>query len=270
MPIKSFPMQPVFEVPFILTGIFGLQNDSVPSLSVFPELESTPQIGLSYLTGGFGTVLGGYANGKLMDMNYKIVAKKIGHTIDRVAGDDLKDFPIESARARGPWCLLLCYIGALAGYGWSVHARAHESIPLILQSLLVALCTSFQQTFNTLLVDISPRSPSTAAASSTITRCLLSAVAVAALQPLINVIGRNWFFTMLAICSGGGGLGADWATKKYGMQWRLRRLAKTTESVRPINNCFISSQYSAQYRERDWSCIERCVTISSLASPASG
>ena len=29
------------------------------------------QIGLSFLTGGFGTVLGGYANGKLMDWNYR-------------------------------------------------------------------------------------------------------------------------------------------------------------------------------------------------------
>jgi len=198
------------------------------------------QIGLSYLTGGFGTVLGGYANGKLMDMNYRIVAKKIGHTLDRVAGDDLKDFPIESARARGSWCLLLCYIGALTGYGWSVHARAHKSIPLILQFLLAALCTSFQQTFNTLLVDIFPSSPSTAAASSNITRCLLSAAAVAALQPLINVIGRNWFFTMLAICSGGGGLGADWATKKYGMQWRLRRLAKNERKRGPIQDCHIA------------------------------
>lgn len=191
------------------------------------------QIGLAYLTGGFGTVLGGYANGKLMDMNYKIVARKTGHTIDRVSGDNLENFPIESARARGSWCLLFCYIGALTGYGWSVHARAHKSIPLILQFLLAALCTSFQQTFNTLLVDIFPRSPSTAAASSNITRCLLSAIAVAALQPLINVIGRNWFFTMLAISSGGGGLGADWAIKKYGMQWRLRRLAKPRESEDP-------------------------------------
>lgn len=191
------------------------------------------QIGLAYLTGGFGTVLGGYANGKLMDMNYKVVAKKIGHTIDRVSGDDLKDFPIEIARARGSWCLLLCHIGALTGYGWSVHARAHKSIPLILQFLLAAFCTSFQQTFNALLVDMFPKSPSTAAASSNITRCLLSAVAVAVLQPLVNVIGRNWFFTMLAISSGGGGLGADWAIKKYGMQWRLRRLAKVRKSEDP-------------------------------------
>ena len=82
------------------------------------------QIGLSYLTGGFGTVLGGYTNGKLVDWNYRTTAIRIGHTIERVFGDNL-DFPIEKARVRGSWCLLLLYTCALAGYGWSVHAHIH-------------------------------------------------------------------------------------------------------------------------------------------------
>ena len=115
------------------------------------------QIGLSYLTGGFGTVSGGYLNGKLMDWNYKATARSIGHTIDRVSGDDLNNFPIERARARGSYCILEIYIVALAGYGWSVQARAHVAVPLVLQYVLAALCTSFQQTFNALLVDIFPR-----------------------------------------------------------------------------------------------------------------
>ena len=185
------------------------------------------QIGLCYLTGGAGTVIGGYANGRLMDWNYKTTAKKIGHTIDKVSGDDLNDFPIERARARGSWWLLVLYILALAGYGWAIVAHAHESVPLILQFVLAALCTSFQQTFNALLVDIFPTSPSTAAASSNITRCALSAVGVAVLQPLVDIIGRGWFFTLLAFVSGGGGLLTNWATNTHGMQWRQQRLAKT-------------------------------------------
>lgn len=140
------------------------------------------QIGLSYLTGGFGTVSGGYLNGKLMDWNYKVTARSIGHTIDKVSGDDLNDFPIERARARRSYYLLFVYIAALAGYGWSVEARAHEAVPLILQYVLAALCTSFQQTFNALLVDIFPTTPSTAAASGNITRCALSAIVVAVLS----------------------------------------------------------------------------------------
>ncbi|MCJ1385695.1 hypothetical protein MMC17_008818 [Xylographa soralifera] len=185
------------------------------------------QIGLSYLTGGAGTVIGGYANGRLMDWNYKTTAKRIGHSINMVSGDDLEHFPIEEARARGSWWLLAVYILALAGYGWSVVAHAHESVPLILQFVLAALCTCFQQTFNALLVDIFPMSPSTAAASSNITRCVLSAIAVTVLQPLVGIVGQGWFFTLLACISGGGGLITNWAINKYGMQWRQQRLAKT-------------------------------------------
>ncbi|CAF9907948.1 hypothetical protein IMSHALPRED_006539 [Imshaugia aleurites] len=187
------------------------------------------QIGLSYLTGGFGTVSGGYLNGKLMDWNYRTTARSIGHTIDKVSGDDLNNFPIERARARGSCYLLTIYIAALAGYGWSVQVHAHEAVPLILQYVLAALCTSFQQTFNALLVDVFPASPSTAAASGNITRCALSAVVVAVLQPLVNVMGRGWFFTGLVVLSGGGGLVADWLVKNKGMGWRRERIGMIGE-----------------------------------------
>lgn len=185
------------------------------------------QIGLSYLTGGFGTVSGGYLNGKLMDWNYRATARSIGHTIDKVSGDDLNNFPIERARARGSYYLLGIYIAALAGYGWSVQAHTHESVPLILQYVLAALCTCFQQTFNALLVDIFPLSPSTAAASGNITRCALSAIVVAVLQPLVDGMGRGWFFTLLTVLSGGGGVVAGWLVKRKGMGWRRERIEKT-------------------------------------------
>ena len=200
---------------------------SIPSIYKDTYNFNEFQIGLSYLTGGAGTVLGGYANGELMDRNYRATAHKIGHTIDKVSGDDLDNFPIEIARTRGSWYLLAVYIGVLAGYGWCVQSHAHESVPLILQFLLAALCTSFQQTFNALLVDIFPVSPSTAAASSNITRCTLSAVAVTLIQPLVGAMGRGWFFVVLALVSGGGGLLTNWAINTRGMRWRRQRLSKS-------------------------------------------
>lgn len=183
------------------------------------------QVGLAYLTGGAGTVLGGYANGKFMDWNYRVTARKIGHTIDRVSGDDLNNFPIECARARGGWYLLAIYTCALVGYGWSVVAPTSAAVPLVLQFIIAALCTCFQQTFNALMIDIYPESPSTAAAASNITRCALSAVAVTLLQPLVDAMGRGWLFTFLAVLSGGGGMATMWAMTRYSIQWRQQRLA---------------------------------------------
>ena len=185
------------------------------------------QVGLAYLTGGAGTVLGGYANGKLMDWNYKLTAKEAGRTIDKVSGDDLTHFPVERARSRGSLYFLAVYICTLAGYGWSVQKHAHMSVPLILQFVLSILCTCFQQTFNALLVDIFPACPSTAAASSNITRCTLSAGAVAVLQPLVVAMGRGWYFTLLTVLSGGGGLVANYLIRSRGMRWRNLRMSKS-------------------------------------------
>lgn len=198
---------------------------SIPSIYKDSYGFNELQIGLSYLTGGAGVVLGGYANGKLMDWNYRKTAKTVGYIIDKVSGDNLDHFPIERARSRYSWYLLAIYTCTLAGYGWSIVAHAHESVPLVLQFLLAALCTCFQQTFNTLLVDIFPKNPSTAAASSNITRCALSAVAVAVLQPLVSIMGRGWFFTLLAVLSGGGGFVANWAINARGMSWRQKRIS---------------------------------------------
>ncbi|KAL8670997.1 MAG: hypothetical protein Q9168_004489 [Polycauliona sp. 1 TL-2023] len=163
------------------------------------------QVGLSYLTGGFGTVLGGYANCKLMDWNYRVTARHIGHTIDKLHGDDLNNFPIERARARGSWYMLSIYLCALAGYGWAIKFHVH-------------------QTFNALLVDVFPTSPSTAAAAGSITSCALSAVAVASLQLMVKGMGRGWYFSLLSLLSGGGGCFTNWLVITRGIAWRQRRL----------------------------------------------
>ncbi len=203
-------------IPLIYKDTFG-----------FNEL----QVGLAYITGATGVMIGGYLNGKLMDRNYRVTAREIGCTINKVSGDDLDHFPIERARARGSYYLLSVYICALAGYGWAVESRVHESVPLILQFVIGALCTSFQQTFNALLVDVFPASPSTAAAASNIVRCTLSAVAVAVLQPIVEAVGRGWFFTILTGLSGSGGFVAAWAIDKKGMEWRRARVGKMKKVV---------------------------------------
>ena len=165
------------------------------------------QIGLSYLPGGVGVVLGSFANGKWMDRNYAITARKIGHEIDRVAGDGLRAFPIERARVRSCWYLLGLSMCAWVGYGWALERHTHVSVPLLLQFMHGVLYTCILQTFNALLVDIFPENPSAAATSGNITRCALSALFVALLQPIVNAIGRGWYFTLLGVVSGlAGGL----------------------------------------------------------------
>jgi MFS family permease len=187
------------------------------------------QIGLSYLPRGAGIILGGYFNGKLMDHNYKYTARSIGWTINRVSGDDLKDFPIERARSRGSFVLLIISTATLAGYGWAVSNHVHVSVPLILQFIQGFWGTCFYTMFNTLLVDIFPESPSTAAAAASVTRCIMAASGVAVLQPLLDAAGRGWYFTVLALWSGGLGVVAVSLIRSKSMAWRRSRLDRDGE-----------------------------------------
>ncbi|KAL8869911.1 MAG: hypothetical protein Q9174_003916 [Haloplaca sp. 1 TL-2023] len=165
-------------------------------------------VGLTYLSG---------TSRKMMDWNYKITARETGFTIDKHSGDNLNDLPIEKARARGLYYLLIIYACDLAAYGWVLSLHIHESLPLILQFVLGMLCTSFQQTYNALLVDVFPSNPSTAAAAANLVKCALSAAAVAVLQPLETAVGIGWVFTILTILSAGGGFVALWALRN--MAW---------------------------------------------------
>ena len=196
--------------------------DIYKSIYHFNEL----QIGLAYLPRGAGIIVGGYCVGKVMDHNYRITAKKIGWTINEVSGDDLSDFPIERARSRGSLWLLMISTATLVSYGWAVSKHVQVSVILILQFIQGFWGTCFYTTYNTLLVDVFPESPSTAAAAASITRCAMAAAGLAVLQPLLDAAGRGWYFTLLGLWSGGFGAVAIWLIRWKGMQWRTGRRKK--------------------------------------------
>jgi len=181
------------------------------------------QIGLAYLPGAFGVILSMYVTGKFMDWSYKATADKMGFTINRVKGDDITKFPIEDARSR--WCEVLIPLSmcTMVGYGWSIEMAAHVSIPLILQFLQGFLVTWLIQVFSALLVDTFPETPSTASTAGNMTRCVVSAVAVAMLQPLIEVMGKGWLFTFVGLVSGIGGVVSLMILRRRGMKWRTSR-----------------------------------------------
>ncbi|KAL9593093.1 MAG: hypothetical protein Q9219_007679 [cf. Caloplaca sp. 3 TL-2023] len=184
------------------------------------------QIGLAYLPRGAGIIFGGYCVGKTMDYNYRVTAKRIGWTIDSFSGDELSDFPIEQARSRGSLWLLIISTMTLVGYGWAFSKQTHAAVPLILQFVQGFWGTCFYTTYNTLLVDVFPESPSTAAVAASITRCTMAATGVAILQPLLDATGRGWYFTLLGVWSGGFGAGAVVLIRKKGMRCRTERLKK--------------------------------------------
>jgi MFS family permease len=187
------------------------------------------QIGLSYLPRGIGIIIGSYFTGKLMDHNYRAVARQIGMTVDKRSGDDLLKFPIERARTRYSYVMLVISTATMLGYGWSIQKHAHPAIPLILQFMQGFWGTYGYTTFSTLLVDSFPQSPSTAAAATSITRCAMAAAGVAVLQPLLDAFGRGWYFTVLSLWSGVLSALAVTLLRWKGMDWRKKRSKPASE-----------------------------------------
>jgi MFS family permease len=180
-------------------------------------------VGLSYLPQSVGIILGSFLTGKVMDFNYRETARSIGWTIDKVSGDEILNFPIEKARTRGSYWLLLISTGTMIGYGWAAERQTHPAVALFLQFLQGFWGTYFYITYSALTVDSFPQSPSTAAAATSITRCAMAATGIAVLQPLLDAAGRGWYFTGLGIWSGLVGATSIGLLRWKGWEWRKAR-----------------------------------------------
>ncbi|KAL9024039.1 MAG: hypothetical protein Q9196_006807 [Gyalolechia fulgens] len=187
------------------------------------------QAGLTYLPFGLGGVASTLFSGRLIDHAYWNFRLKKGLSTDRIAGDDLDDFPIERARLCVVWAPMLVTACSVMAFGWVLDRRQltkiqHIAIPLCLQ-FITGLCMQIEfSVYNTLLVDKNYRNPAAAQASSNIVRCSLAAIAVTFIQDLIDSMGIGWTFTFLGgLCLVAMGLfGVDFFK---GTSWRQKHIA---------------------------------------------
>ncbi|KAH6636428.1 major facilitator superfamily domain-containing protein [Chaetomium tenue] len=199
----------------LITLIFGVFYMNLSSLqattsTLFVEIHSISGIGLGlvYLPSGIGSCIGAYYAGNLMDHDYRVVARKHNFEINKRAGDDLADFPIEKARFRSIWYVLSAAGLSMVGYGWSMHFRVHMAVPLVLHFVIgLSIAVVFNMS-GTLLVDIHPKSPSTAQAANSLVRAFLAGAGTACVQPCIDAVGVGWTFTLF------GGLGMAFKYRK--------------------------------------------------------
>ena len=68
-----------------------------------------------------------------MNRDYRLTAKKHEFVINEIEGDNLRGFPIEEARFRSAWCLVITTAVVMTGYEWALSAKAHVAVPLVLQ-----------------------------------------------------------------------------------------------------------------------------------------
>ena len=160
--------------------------------------------------------------GRLMDMNYKRIAKQVGITIDVERGEDMRNFPIELARIQVIWVILYPGIAAILCYGWALQREANLAVPLVLLSIIGLSLTGTFNVVTVMLVDLYPSSPATATAASNLIRCLMGAAGTAVIIQIIDAMGRGWCFTFVAgVCFVTSPL--LYVAVKWGPKWREER-----------------------------------------------
>ncbi|KAF7869905.1 hypothetical protein EAF04_004689 [Stromatinia cepivora] len=208
------------------------------------------QIGLCYLPFGCGCALASIINGKMLDRNYKKIARNIGFSIDRKRGDNLRHFPIERARLEIIWPLLTVGLACYLCYGWVLEKNANLAAPLILQFLLGLCINGSFNILSTLVVDLYPQSPSTATAANNLVRCLLGAGGTGIITIMIDHMGRGWCFTFIAlVCIATSPM--LWVELKWGPVWREERMVRLEKQAEEMKSRQEAEEANAQVTQND-------------------
>ncbi|KAI9479607.1 major facilitator superfamily domain-containing protein [Zychaea mexicana] len=159
------------------------------------------EVGLCYLPYGFGCITGSYLGGRILNRDFRVVARKQGMTPEQVkkSGKLSLDFPIYRARLRSAWIPITLGQLVTVVYGWTLYAKAPLAVPLILQFIAGMSITPVFSVCQTLMIDLFPGRGASITATNNIVRSLLGAVATSTIEPGINKIGLGWMFTTLGL-----------------------------------------------------------------------
>lgn len=180
------------------------------------------QVGLSFIPFGVGCSIASVLFGRLLDINYRRVAKKAGFRIYIRRGDDMRHFPIEEARIQVFLVPLYISIACILCWGWVLEQNPPLAAPLVLSFVIGVTLTGSFNVMSTLLVDLYPLRPATATAANNLVRCWMGAAGTAVLIQMINGMGRGWCFTFVAAVLFFMSP-MLWVVMRWGPKWREER-----------------------------------------------
>lgn len=181
------------------------------------------QVGLCFLSSGFGSSLGALISGRILDWRFKKIARLMGLSEkDTQRGKLAPEYPIESARMGITWIYGIVFNILVVVYGWCVFCKVHISVPIIINFVLGFTSTATFNATNTLLVDLFPKNSAAIVACNNIPRCFFGGVAVMLVHPGIQYLGVGWYCTALSVVLFISRI-TIFFELKYGPQWRMER-----------------------------------------------
>ncbi|CAI1718800.1 hypothetical protein SEUBUCD646_0N02530 [Saccharomyces eubayanus] len=210
----------------LLFAMWTLMLSSISSgLSVGPYNYRLVIIGVCYLPGGIGGLLGSFFTGRVIDMYFKRKLKKFEE--DKANGSIPQDAEINMFRVRLVCLLPQNFLAVIAYllFGWSID-KGWRIESVLITSFVCSYCAmSTLSTSTTLLVDLYPTKSSTASSCFNFVRCSLSTIFMgcfAKMKASMTVGGTFTFLCALVFCFNF----LMFIPMKYGMKWRDDRLLK--------------------------------------------
>ena len=128
----------IFLILILTTLVYSagiMVNVSLPVVFLNTYSMTEMQIGLGFLSLGLGNILGSLLSGKFLDWEFKSVQRQhneqTGEQYHRRSGH-LGHFPIEEARLKRVWILLLVFASAIIILGWTMEKGVNLSVPMIM------------------------------------------------------------------------------------------------------------------------------------------
>ncbi|KAJ6006997.1 hypothetical protein N7522_005348 [Penicillium canescens] len=155
------------------------------------------EIGLCYITLGTGSIVASVVTGRLLDWNYRRMGLK--RAADSTSGQTTEDkIPVEKARSMVTIPLVVLGSVTVLAFGWVLKYGEPLPAPEVLLFFVGVGQTGGFISTSTLLVDLHTSNPAAATAANNMVRSFFSAGASAAIDPMLNAMGRGWAFTLVA------------------------------------------------------------------------
>ncbi|KAK9447305.1 major facilitator superfamily domain-containing protein [Limtongia smithiae] len=187
---------------------------------------TTAKIGYSYLASGIGGLLGSLMAGRIMGTYYrKCVRKYELQCKERGEPVDMRKFNIQQARFGTSYYPSLAVVVASLIFGWTIQYHVHYIVPILSTSLLSFSAVFYVNLCQTLLVDLFPTKSAGSTSIVNLSRCLLCAAGIAAVDKMVDSLKSGGAFTIMAgLCFLSQGFVV--LEIKYGQRWEFRRRAR--------------------------------------------
>ncbi|KAA8913035.1 major facilitator superfamily domain-containing protein [Sphaerosporella brunnea] len=192
------------------------------------------EVGLAFGANGIGCVIGSFTTGKLLDYDYKRTKEEQdAKSRDSKLGYEDDSFPIERARLRSAWIMIMVFGFSTVGYGWSLEYEKHLAVPLVFQFFVGWASTAIFNMNSTLIVDLFPGKSASATAVNNLIRCILGAGGVSVIDLMLEKAGEGTTFTALSSITFAASI-LVWIELRYGGIWRKKREMKLATKESPF------------------------------------